>query len=278
MLNLSRSSYYYKTTGEERLKQEADLRDRIEQIVCEFSGYGYRRVARQLRREGTVVNHKRVLRIMQKNSLLCAVKRKYKKTTDSNHPFHKYPNLIKNMIIDRINQVWVSDITYIRILTTFVYLAVILDAFSRKVVGYAISKSLDADLTIHALKSAILQRQPSEGCIHHSDQGVQYASGEYTEILKQYGFQISMSSKGNPYDNALAESFMKTLKYEEVYLWDYKTLDDVIKRIPYFIEQVYNRKRLHSSLGYLPPDEFEFLFLNNKPIAGILSAYNYLNV
>ena len=156
-----------------------------------------------------------------------------------------------------LNQAWVADITYIRILTTFVYLAVILDIFSRKVIGYAISKRIDTPLTLSALRMAIQIRSPNPGCIHHSDQGVQYASSEYVELLKQHGFQISMSRKGNPYDNAMAESFMKTLKQEEVYLWDYETLDDVKKRVPFFIEEVYNKKRLHSSIGYVPPEEFE---------------------
>ena len=201
---------------------------------------------------------------MKENSLLCVGKRKWINTTDSNHSLRTYPNMIKHIVADRLNQIWVSDITYIRILTTFVYLAVILDIFSRKVIGYAISKSINDDLTIYALRSAIRQRQPPVGCIHHSDRGVQYASGNYTNILKEHGFQISMSAKGNPYDNAMAESFMKTLKQEEVYLWDYKTFNDVAKRIPIFIEQVYNAKRLHSSIGYLPPDEFEMNFLNKE--------------
>lgn len=266
MLGLARSSYYYKNKEplEPKLKQEADLLDRIEQIACEFPKYGYRRITKQLKREGYIINHKKTLRIMRENSLLCTVKRKWITTTDSKHSYRKYPNLIKGLFTKTLNQVWIADITYIRILTSFVYLAVILDAYSRKVIGYAISKSLENDLTIHALKSVISRRQPAKGCIHHSDQGVQYASDDYTDILKEHGFQISMSAKGNPYDNAMAESFMKTLKQEEVYLWNYRTFDDVIKRIPFFIEQVYNAKRLHSSLDYLPPDEFEFNFLNKE--------------
>ena len=266
MLNLAKSNYYYKTKeqDETKLKIEADIQDRLEEIACEFQKYGYRRITKQLKREGVVINHKKVLRIMRENSLLCVVKRKWINTTDSNHSFRRYPNRIKHMVSKALNQIWVADITYIRILTTFVYLAVILDTFSRKVIGYAISKNLEDDLTIHALQSAIVQRQPPKGCVHHSDQGVQYASDDYTNILKEHGFQISMSGKGNPYDNAMAESFMKTLKQEEVYLWDYKTFDDVAKRIPFFIEQVYNTKRLHSSLGYLPPDEFEMNFLHKE--------------
>ena len=266
MLNLAKSTYYHKSKEqvETKLKNEADIQDRIEEIACEFQKYGYRRITKQLHREKIKINHKKVLRIMRENSLLCIGKRKWINTTDSNHPFRTYPNIIKYIIADRLNQIWVADITYIRILTTFVFLAVILDIFSRKVIGYAISKNIDNDLTIHALRSAILQRQPPTGCIHHSDRGVQYASGDYTNILKEHSFQISMSRKANPYDNATAESFMKTLKQEEVYLWDYKTFNDVAKRIPIFIEQVYNAKRLHSSLDYLPPDEFEMNFLNKE--------------
>jgi transposase InsO family protein len=196
---------------------------------------------------------------MRGSDLLCQVKRKWVKTTDSNHRFPVFPNLIKGMVISRLNQVWVADITYIRILTGFVYLAVILDAFSRRALGYAISTSIDTALTLKALRMAITNRHPGAGVIHHSDQGVQYASHEYVDELKDRGFEISMSRKGNPYDNAMMESFFKTLKYEEVYLCEYKTLADVENRLPYFIEQVYNLKRLHSALGYRPPNEFEEL-------------------
>jgi transposase InsO family protein len=168
---------------------------------------------------------------------------------------------VKNTLVSALNQVWAADITYIRILTTFVYLAVILDSFSRKVIGYALSKSLDTELPLTALRIALTNRKPPAGCIHHSDQGVQYAAHEYVKELKEHGFQISMARTGNPYENAKAESFFKTLKYEEVYLWDYRTLDDVAQRVPYFIEEVYNKKRLHSALGYMPPDEFETLII-----------------
>lgn len=277
MIDLSRSTYYYesKARTEESLKREADIRDCIESIACEYPRYGYRRITKQLHRGGFRVNHKKVLRIMRENSLLCYVKRKWIKTTDSRHPFRRYPNLIKDRITRRPNQIWVADITYIRISTAFVYLAVILDAFSRKVVGYAISKSLSNDLTIQALKSAITFRNPEKGCIHHSDQGIQYASKEYVDILKNNGFEISMSAKGNPYDNAMAESFFKTLKHEEVYLWEYETFDDVAERLPYFIEKVYNLKRLHSSLGYMPPDEFEASYFNNNAFKGTNLLDNY---
>jgi len=259
MLNLSLSSYYYKSKEQvaPEIKKENDLLDHIERIALEFPRYGYRRITHQLEREGVTVNHKRVLRLMRESSLLVVAKRKWVKTTDSNHCYPVYSNLVKDFILTGINQIWVVDITYIRILLGFVYLAVILDAFSRKVLGYCISKSLDTELALQALHMAIQRRIPQRGVIHHSDQGVQYASKDYTDELLKHGFKISMSRKGNPYDNAKAESFMKTLKQDEVYLWDYSTIEDTQKRIPYFLDAVYNQKRLHSSLGYLPPDEFE---------------------
>jgi len=239
-------------------KEDADLRDKIENIVLEFPGYGYRRVAKQLRKEGLVVNHKRVLRIMQQSDLLCSLQRAFKvMTTDSNHDYKKYPNLAKDMKLTGLNQLWVADITYIRIAKGFVYLAMIMDAFSRKVVGYAISESIDTELALVALKQAVALRRPAAGCVHHSDQGIQYCSQEYIQFLQDNEFGISMSRRGNCYDNAKAESFFKTLKKEEVYLYDYETVADVKKRIPYFIEQVYNKKRLHSGLGYCSPDDFE---------------------
>lgn len=267
MLSLPPSSYYYKSKQPclSKQKEEADIRGRIEQIACEFIHYGYRRITAQLKREGYLINRKKVLRIMRESSLLCVVKRnKWIKTTDSSHTYPRYPNLIKGLVIRSLNQAWVADITYIRILTTFVYLAVVLDSFSRKVISYAISKSLDNWLTLHALEIAIEARKPASGCIHHSDQGRQYASNEYIDKLKKYNFQISMSRKGNPYDNPKAESFMKTLKYEEVNLWNYRTLADVKKRVPFFIQEVYNKKRLHSSLKYTPPDEFETIIINKE--------------
>jgi transposase InsO family protein len=258
-MGLSHSTYYYRS-GQKSLeakKEEADLRDRIEQIVVELARYGYRRVTYQLRREGFKVNHKRVARIMREQSLQCQVKRRWVKTTDSDHGYRIYPNLVKGLEIKGRNQVWVADITYIRILTGFVYLAVVLDLFSRKVIGWALSEQIDGEITLAALRMALEERGSVKGCLHHSDRGVQYACHAYVEELQAAGMRISMARKGNPYDNAAAESFMKTLKCEEVYLWDYHSLEDVKHRIPYFLQEVYNQKRLHSALGYITPDEFE---------------------
>lgn len=264
-MKLSASSFYHKPTDKsEKAQQDADLRDRIEAICLEFPRYGYRRVTAALRQQNLWVNHKKVLRIMQDSGLLCRMKRKWVKTTDSKHHFLRYPNLIKGMNINHLNQVWLADITYIRIRTGFVYLAAILDACSRKVIGHAISTSLDTGLVLKALKMAVAKRRPGPGVIHHSDQGIQYASSEYVDELQRYGFQISMSGKGNPYENAMMESFFKTLKYEEVYLWEYETYQDVIARLPYFLEEVYNRKRIHSAIGYRSPDDFEELWFNQE--------------
>jgi transposase InsO family protein len=265
MLNMARSNYYYKgEKGLQNRKEDADIRDRIEKIVVEHERYGYRRVTAQLKRDGLKINHKRVQRIMHQEGLICKIKKRWITTTDSNHRFSVYQNLLKDVKVTGVNQAWVADITYIRILTAFVYLAVILDAFSRKVVGWAISLRIDTELTRTALQMAIQTRRPPDGCIHHSDRGVQYATHEYVDDLNAAGMRISMSRKGNPYDNAQAESFIKTLKNEEVYLWDYKTFEDVKKRIPYFIEEVYNEKRLHSALGYCPPNEYESLVEKNE--------------
>jgi transposase InsO family protein len=272
-MRLSLSTYYYKPkrSRKERDKADADLRDKIEFVQAEYRCWGYRTVQANLMRHYRLcVNHKRILRVMHKFHLLRRIKRRFICTTNSNHRFKIFPNLLKGREITNINQVWVSDITYIRILTGFVFLAVILDVFSRRIVGWAISKHIDHHLTLGALIMAIEKRKPSPGTTHHSDRGVQYACPDYISVLKQYHFQISMSRPGNPYDNAYAESFMKTLKNEEVYLEDYEDFTDVVERLPQFIEDVYNRKRVHSGIGYLPPEEFEAILQdkNMKPKLG----------
>ena len=234
-----------------------ELRDTIQKLAVEMPAYGYRRITAALRREDRVVNHKRVLRIMREDNLLCLRRRAFVRTTDSNHKLAVYPNLARDLKVSGLNQLWVADITYIRLLLEFVYLAVILDAFSRRVVGWALGRTLEAELAVAALQLAIGRGRVAPGLVHHSDRGVQYASGDYTELLIAHGIRISMSRRGNPYDNAQAESFMKTLKYEEVYRTEYLDFADARRRIGKFIESVYNEKRLHSALGYLPPAEFE---------------------
>jgi transposase InsO family protein len=263
-MELSKSVYYYRphTTPEEQ-RFEEELTKRIEEIADDNPGYGQRRIYKELRRDQSkkyvTVNHKRVERIVREQNLQCQQPKAYRVTTNSNHKFPRYPNLIKDIVPERINQIWVADITYIHLLRGFVYLAAILDLFSRKVIGYALSMTLDATFAIEALKMAIERRRPEPGCIHHSDHGVQYACNDYVDVLKEHKLVSSMAKQGNPYENANAESFFKTFKYEEVHLNDYRTIDDVIERVPYFIEQVYNARRLHSSLGYVPPNEFEAL-------------------
>jgi len=260
-VSVPRSKHYYKPKKD----SHKDLRilDKIAGIALDFPSYGYRRITAHLRREGITINHKKVYRIMRANGICCSIRRSYKHTTNSNHDLAKYPNLVKNLVPVRLNQVWHADITYIRFASSFAYLAAIIDGLSRKAIGYAIGKTLSPALTISALKDAIGQRN-TDGVIHHSDQGFQYCSFQYVKILKENGIEISMSEKANPYDNAKMESFFRTLKVEEVYMSDYETYDDVLASIPYFIEEMYNRKRLHSSLGYMPSEEFKGKFNKNK--------------
>jgi putative transposase len=258
LFSVSRSWYYERSSQPESDAEEIALRDEIERIILEFSGYGYRRVTHALKRAGWNVNHKRVLRIMREESLLCHLKKRFVVlTTNSRHGFPIYPNRLAELVLTAPDQAWVADLTYIRLRSAFVYLACILDAFSRRCVGWYLSRDMTTQLTLAALRRAIEQRQPPAGLIHHSDRGVQYASQEYVQQLEQIGAQISMSSVGNPYENAKAESFFKTLKMEEVYLKEYESFADAEANLEEFIEQVYNTKRLHSSLGYRPPAEFE---------------------
>ena len=263
LLGVNRRSYYKwlerPLPDRNQVQEEIRVRDEIQKIAIEFPRYGYRRMTVELHNRGYLVNHKRVLRLMREDNLLCVKKQFKPLTTDSNHPHRVYPNLLRYKKFIRPNQGWVSDITYIQLVDSFVYLAVILDVFTRKCIGWQLGKYLDTQLTLDALNQALRQRWNSSlhGLIHHSDQGVQYASIEYVNQLKKHEIQISMSRKGNPYDNAFAESMIKTIKTEEVDMKEYETIEDVYCNIKEFLEVVYNKKRLHSRIGYKPPIEFE---------------------
>jgi len=263
LLAVNRSWYYAAVVSPGPVDEDRDvaLREAIEVVVLEFAGYGYRRVTHALKREGWVVNHKHVLRIMREEALLCQLKRHYVVTTDSRHRLGSYSNLLRDWELTALNQAWVADITYIHLPREFVYLAAILDAYSRRCVGWKLSRSIDTQLALDALTMALAARQPAPGLIHHSDHGVQYASSDYVQRLHSVQAQISMAGVGNPYENAKAERFFKTLKREEVYLNEYRTFEEAEANLARFIEQVYNIKRLHSSLGYLPPVEFEAVFM-----------------
>jgi len=258
LFEVSRSWYYERSSRPDTDEEATALRDQIERIILEFPGYGYRRVTHALARLDWTINHKRVLRIMREESLLCHLKKRFVvTTTNSRHGFPVYPNTLAGVVLTAPDQAWVADLTYIRLRSAFVYLACILDACSRRCVGWHLSRDMTTQLTLMALRRAIVERHPQPGLIHHSDRGVQYASHDYVEQLEQIDAQISMSSVSNPYDNAKAESFFKTLKQEEVYLKEYESFADAEANLEVFIEQVYNTKRLHSSLGYVPPAEFE---------------------
>ena len=267
---VSRSGFYrFDGATKPGLATDMDLRDAIQRIALQWPSYGRPRITAELRRQGWTVNPKRVYRILREDNLLCVRKRKFVLTTDSNHDGKIYPNLAGQMVLTSVDQLWRADITYIRLQDEFVYLAVILDAYSRRVIGWALDRTLEDELTLAALQMAIARRVVQPGLVHHSDRGSQYASNEYTDLLKLHRIEISMSRKANPWDNAVCESFMKTLKYEEVHRNEYRNLAEARASVQEFLEKVYNRKRLHSALGYLPPVEFErnLAVSNNKEAA-----------
>jgi putative transposase len=254
---VSRAGFYRHYEEHEPRQADVALRDLIQQIVLENRCYGYRPVAAELRHRGVVANRKRVLRLMRADNLLAVRKQRFVFTTDSRHSYAVYANLAARLKLTGINQLWVADITYVRLRETFLYLAIVMDAYSRRVVGWELGEDLRAELALRALNRALADRPIESGIVHHSDRGVQYCSQTYVERLQAYGFAISMSRAGNPYDNAKAESFMKTLKSEEVSLHQYRDQEQARASIQRFIEEVYNGKRLHSSLGYLSPAAFE---------------------
>lgn len=267
MIGVSPSTYYYKPKRDRlaRAKEDMDIRSAIEKIREDLPVSGYRTLRHYLAREhGIKVGETRLRRIIRENNLQAKQVRRFVQTTWSRHDELVYPNLLPEMTVTDVNQVWVTDLTYIRVMAGFVYLAAILDVYSRKVIGWAISTSLDRTLTLAALNMAIQKRNPKVGIIHHSDRGVQYLCREYVALLQASGFHISCSRKGNPYDNAFAESFFKTLKSNEVDLQKYQNIWDVIDRVPEFLEDIYNERRVHSKLDYLSPNEFEEKNEENK--------------
>jgi putative transposase len=253
-MGIARSTYY---DAPERPADDTAIVEAMFAVCDEFEFYGYRRVGAELRQRGLVINHKKIRRLMREHDLQPRIKRRFVATTDSDHDGPIFPNLAKDFVPSGPNQLWVGDITYVELPGRFAYVAVILDAWSRLIVGYAIGRSIDARLTTTALNTAIASRQPPPGCIHHSDRGSQYAAQLYRDTLAASGLVGSMGRKGNPYDNAKAESFMKTLKVEAVYPMAFETFDDIVDHLPHFIEETYNKRRLHSSLGYLSPQQFE---------------------
>ena len=258
LVPVSRRSFYRSLKVQRPAEEETEVRSLIQQIALEHRRrYGYRRITAELRRRGMQVNHKRVVRIMREDNLLALQPKCFRVTTNSNHKLEIYLNLAARIKLTGINQLWVADITYIRLKAEFVYLAVVLDGFSRKVVGWALDRTLAVRLTIGALQQAIERRQPQPGLVHHSDRGFQYAHAEYIAMIENHRMIPSMSRPANPFDNASCESFIKTLKREEIYANKYDDLDQLRANIEEFIDEYYNRQRLHSALGYRSPEEFE---------------------
>ena len=254
---VSRASYYRNWRKRTPKEEHLALRDAIQRQAVKDRHCGYRRITKLLKRDGWVVNHKRVLRLMREDNLLSIRRRRFVVTTESDHGWQVYPNLARRMVVGDINQLWVADITYVRLQQEFIYLAVILDVYSRRVIGWNMSRQLDSEFAQEALESALRQRRPAPGLVHHSDRGVQYACRDYVKRLESCGITVSMSRPGNPYDNAWAESFMKTLKVEEVDGRRYRNFDHARSSIATFLEEVYNQQRLHSALDYRSPVEFE---------------------
>ena len=254
---VSRAGWYRQGADPQPADRDLKLRDEIQKIALEWPAYGSRRITAELRRRKWTVNRKRVQRRMREDNLLCLRKRKFVVTTDSDHGLRVYPNLARQMTLTGIDQLWRADITYVRLEVEFVYLAVILDAYSRRVIGWELDGTLEDSLTLAALRMALSRRTVTPELVHHSDRGVQYASGDYTQLLKDHDIRISMSRKANPWDNAACESFMKTLKCEKVYRTEYRNQAQARVRIGEFLEGVYNEKRLHSALDYRSPVEFE---------------------
>jgi transposase InsO family protein len=269
---VSRAGFYRHWQQREPCAEETELRARMHQIVLAHRrNYGYRRVTRELRNQGWAVNHKRVARLMAEDNLLCLGKRRWVATTDSGHDLRVYLNLAARLQLSGIDQLWIADITYIRLAEEFLFLAVVLDAFSRRVLGWSLGERLDAGLAVAALHQAIDLRQPAPGLVHHSDRGVQYASNAYVDLLLEHGIEPSMSRAGNPYDNAKCESFIKTLKQEEIYTRQYRDRADLEAHIGEFLDRYYNRRRLHSALGYRTPEQFERSLLDQPAAVPVAS-------